>query len=94
MKHPQAFARGFYAVPPAERTRKGLRGALPAPFVRLQSQEWLVGSAPSTIGTPNGWFASAFTQGKLYLGTGKHYWVVSVQWEACDCPSYAFPRER
>ena len=46
-----------------ERTHRGLRGALPAPFVRLQSQEWHVGSAPSTIGTPNAWYVSAFTAG-------------------------------
>ncbi len=79
VKYPTAKAGGFYAVPPAERTRKGLRGTLPAPlFVcNLRSGLWALlrqRLAHRTVGSlvllPKG----------AYLGTGKHYWVVSVQW--------------
>ena len=63
VKHPTAKAGGFYAVPRTEHTRHGLRGPLPGPFVRWQSQVKLVGIAPSSIGTLNIWYVTAFTQG-------------------------------
>ena len=79
MKHPTAKAGGFYAVPPTERTRGGLRGALPAPCVRcnLRSGLWALlhhRLAHRTFGSlvllPKG----------AYLGTGKHYEAVSVRY--------------
>jgi len=78
VKYPTAKAVGFYAVPLAERTRKGLRGTLPAPCVRCNLGRWLVGSA-----YVNDWHTERFGSLVLlpkgaYLGTGKHYWVVSV----------------
>jgi len=54
VKHPTAKAGGFYAVPPTEHTRRGLRGALPAPaFVAISVGGWWA-LPTSTIGTPNG----------------------------------------
>ena len=85
VKYPMHKCRGFDAVPRVEHTRRGLRGALPAPFVRLQSQEWLMGSKPpSTIGTPEHWYVNAFTQGN------------DLPWNAqtllaCQCASGACP---
>ncbi len=49
-----AKARGFYAVPLAERTRKGLRGALPAPAFVAISVGGLWALPTSSIGTLNG----------------------------------------
>src|SRR6266852_3121624 len=44
VKYPMHECRGFYAVPPTECTRKGLRGPLPGPFVRCSLNGRLVGS--------------------------------------------------
>ncbi len=39
VKYPTAQAGGFYAVPPTERTRGGLRGPLPGPlFVAISGE--------------------------------------------------------
>ena len=52
---------GLADVPPARRAQ-ALR--VPAPCVRLQSQEWLMGSKPpSSIGTTERWYVNAFTRG-------------------------------
>ena len=56
---------GILRSPTCRTYPQGLTWGSTSPVCSMQSQEWLVGSAPSSIGTPNGWFASAFTQGSL-----------------------------
>ena len=71
VKHPMHECRGFYTVPCTERTRKGLCGALPAPFVHCTHTSGWWARTDVSVGTIENTLVF-LPKETIYLGTQRN----------------------